>query len=290
MIDYISSRDLFLKMYPDESLQKILENYIKRNEKKIEKHLKFCYKNRWEIHLKKDRFLKLALVYAFLPEVKNRYDKKGIDDKIFFDTMSDIAIWIKDCRDNFHTEGLDELNWIMHHMNMNIFKIGRLQYQKMLYYGNKSYEKNGESVKFGDKVLNVHIHRGEKLDYRECEKSFIEAQEFFAKYYPEFPNNRFMCFSWLLYPENKKFMAEDSNILKFPRLFDIVSQHEDPASAYRWLFGVRYKNKDMLKNKKKYGNYGLTEHLPQDTSLQRNAVEYIKNGGTLGDGMGVKII
>ena len=290
MIDYSRSKDLFLKIYYDEDLQKKVEDYIKNNKKKITRYLTFCYKNRWEIHLKKDDFTKLCLVYAFLPEVKDRYAKKGISDEIFFDTMNDIKIWINDCRDNLHSVGLNELNWIMHHMNMNIFKIGRLQYQKMFYYMPNSYKKDGVEIKFGDKIWNVHICRGEKLDFEACEKSFIMAQEFSKKYFPEYPDNKFMCHSWLLYPANKDFMPEGSNILKFPLLWDVISSREDPASAYRWLFSVRYKNKEMLKNKKKTGSYGCTEKLPQKTVMQQKGVEYILNGGTLGDGFGVKIL
>ena len=290
MIDYNRSKDLFLKIYPDENLQKQVEDYIKKHEKKILRYLKFCYKNRWEVHLKKDDFTKLCLVYAFLPEVKDRYKKKGISDEIFFDTMSDIKIWIDDCRDNLHSTGLNELNWIMHHMNMNIFKIGRLQYQKMFYYMPNAYKKDNFEIKFGDKIWNVHICRGEKLTIDACEKSFQMAQEFIREYFPEYPDNKFMCHSWLLYPTNKDFMPEGSNILRFPELWDVVSHREDPASAYRWLFSVRYKNKIMLKNKKKKGNYGCTEKLPQNTTMQKKAVEYILNGGTLGDGFGVKIL
>ena len=290
MIDYICSKDLFLKIYPDEELQQKVEYYIKKHERKISCYLKSCYKNRWEIHLKKDDFTKLCLVYAFLPVVKDRYTKKGISDEIFFDTMNDIKIWINDCRDNLHSVGLNELNWIMHHMNMNIFKIGRLQYQKMFYYMPNSYKKNGVEIKFGDKIWNVHICRGEKLDFDACEKSFQMAQEFIKEYFPEYPDNKFMCHSWLLYPTNKEFMPEGSNILKFPELWDVVSHREDPASAYRWLFSVRYKNKEMLKNKKKTGSYGCTEKLPQNTVMQQKGVEYILNGGTLGDGFGVKVL
>ena len=290
MIDYNRSKDLFLKIYHDEDLQKKVEEYIKSNEKKISRYLKFCYKNRWEIHLKKDDFTKLCLVYAFLPEVKSRYEKKGISDEIFFDTMNDIKIWINDCRDNLHSVGLNELNWIMHHMNMNIFKIGRLQYQKMFYYMPNAYKKNGVEIKLGDKIWNVHICRGEKLTIESCEESFKLAQEFIRKYFPEYPDNKFMCHSWLLYPANKEFMPEGSNILKFPEFWDVISHREDPASAYRWLFSVRYKNKEMLKNKKKTGSYGCTEKLPQNTIMQKKGVEYILNGGTLGDGCGVKIL
>lgn len=290
MIDYIRCKELFLKIYPNEDLQRDIEKYIKKHEKRIIRYLKFCYKNRWEVHLKKDDFTKLCLVYAFLPQVKSRYEEKGISDEIFFDTMNDIKIWIDDCRDNLNSIGLNELNWIMHHMNLNIFKIGRLQYQRFFYYMPTGYKKNGEEIKLGDKIWNVHICRGEKLNIEDCEKSFEMARSFIREYFPDYPDNKFMCHSWLLYPTNKEFMTEGSNILKFPALWDIISHREDPASAYRWLFSVRYKNKIMLKNKRKKGNYGLTEKLPQNSLLQQNAVKYILDGGTLGDGFGVKIL
>lgn len=290
MIDYARSKELFLKIYPQQQLQQSVEEYIKKHEKKIMKHLKLCYKNRWELHLKKDDFTKLCLVYAYLPEVKSRYEKAGISDEIFFDTMSDIKIWIDDCRDNLKSTGLNELNWIMWHMNMSIFKIGRLQYQKSICYNKVSYEKNGESIRFGDKIWNVHIPRGEKLTIEACEESFRRAQEFIKKYFPKYPHNKFMCHSWLLHPSNKEFMPEGSNILKFPELWEVVSIREYPSQAYRWLFSVIYSDKKLLKNKKKKGSYGFTDKLPQNTRMQKNAVEHIKKGGTLGDALGLKIL
>ena len=46
----------------------------------------------------------------------------------------------------------------------------------------------------------------------------------------------------------------------------------------------------MFKNKKKTGSYGCTEKLPQNTIMQKKGVEYILNGGILGDGFGVKVL
>lgn len=290
MIDYTNSKDLFLKIYPDEELQVSVEKYIKQHEKKFLKYLKFCRKNRWELFLKKDVFTKLCLVYAFLPTVKQRYEEKSISDKIFFDTMNDIKIWIDDCRDNLRKTGLDELNWIMHHMNMNIFKVGRLQYQKMFYYGKTPYRKNGEEIKFGDKIWNVHIARGEKLTPEACNESFKAAQKFINEFFPEYPDNKFMCHSWLLFSENAKFIPTDSNILKFAELWDITGRHEYPESTYRWLFGVRVNNKKLMKNRKKTGCYGCTENLPRNTKMQKDCIQHIENGGKLGDGFGIKIL
>ena len=45
-----------------------------------------------------------------------------------------------------------------------------------------------------------------------------------------------------------------------------------------------------MKNKKKYGNYGFTDKIPKNTSLRKSTVDYIKNGGTFGEGVGVIIL
>ncbi len=290
MIDFERSKKIFLSIYPSTELANKIQNFIIRHRNKINFYLKFCNKNRWEPTLKLKPMMKLALVYAFLPTVYDRYKAKNIGDDIFADTMSDIKIWIDDHKVRTGEDGLYELHWIMHHMNLNIFKLGRLQYQKLFWYYKTPYEKNGDKISFGDKIINVHIPRGAKLNFNECEQSLKMAEEFFKKYYPDYPNNKFMCHSWLLYPGNRNFMSENSNIIKFQTLFDIIEENESPSSTYLWLYGEKFKNGDLMKNKKKYGNYGFTDKIPKNTSLRKSTVDYIKNGGTFGEGVGVIIL
>ena len=135
----------------------------------------------------------------------------------------------------------------------------------------------------------MHIPRGAKLDYDECVKSLDLAKEFFTKYFPKFPNDKYMCHSWLLYPGNKNFMPEGSNILKFASLYDIVEENEDPESAYLWLYGQKFKNAELIKNRKETGNYGHIDELPQKSSLQKSTIDFIKNGGIFGEALGVII-
>lgn len=287
MVDFNRSREIFLKIYPSENLANKIEYYIGRHKTRFRFFLKFCNKNRWEVTLKQKPMMKLALVYAFLPTLWDGYKEKNIPEEIFFDTMTDIKIWIDDHRARTDEDGLYELNWIMHHMNMNIFKIGRLQFQKFFWYAQSAQDKNGVKFNFGDKIINVHIPRGEKLDYDACKESITKSREFFKEYFPDFPNDKYMCYSWLLYPGNKNFMPQDSNILKFQSLFEIVAEREEPQATYLWLYGVKIKNSDLLKNKKETGNYGFIDRLPQKSSLQKSTIEYIKNGGTFGNGIGV---
>ncbi len=289
MIDFNRSREIFLKIYPSERLANKIEYYIGRHKVKVKFFLMFCNKNRWEVTLKQRPMMKLSLIYAFLPTVWDRYKEKNIPENIFWDTMSDIKIWIDDHRARTDEDGVFELHWLMHHMNLNIFKIGRLQYQKFVWYFKTTYNKNGVKIGLGDKFINMHIPRGAKLDYDECVKSMDMAKEFFSKYFPEFPNNKYACHSWLLYPGNKNFMPEGSNILKFASLYDIIEENEDPESAYLWLYGQKFKNAELIKNRKETGNYGHIDVLPQKSSLQKSTIDFIKNGGIFGEALGVII-
>lgn len=289
MIDFNRSREIFLKIYPSERLANKIEYYIGRHESKVKFFLNFCHIKRWEPTLKQNPMMKLSLIYAFLPTVWDRYKKKNIPEDIFWDTMTDIKIWIDDHRARTDEDGVFELHWLMHHMNLHIFKVGRLQYQLCIWYFKSRYNKNGVKIGFGDKILNMHIPRGAKLDYDECVGSLDLAKDFFAKYFPKFPNDKYMCHSWLLYPGNKNFMPEGSNILKFASLYDIVEENEDPESAYLWLYGQKFKNDELIKNRKTTGNYGHIDELPQKSSLQKSTIDFIKNGGIFGEALGVII-
>lgn len=55
-----------------------------------------------------------------------------------------------------------------------------------------------------------------------CRASLLKAKAFFKTYYPEFDFRGFFCGSWLLSLQNERFMDRNSNIMQFPKLFDLV--------------------------------------------------------------------
>lgn len=283
MFDIDASRELFLKLYPDRELCREIEGFVSSN-KAVRLYYALCRRGLWELFFKKDNFTKLSLVFLYLPTVKENYGKKGISDKVFFDTLDDLRIWIDDCFERTGKKGLYEIHWLVLHLRMQIFKIGRLQYQ-LGRYRFKAYK----GLSKGDRVLNIHIPRGEKLDYGECVKSIDEAQSFFKEFFPDY-GSLFTCRSWLLFPDNRKFMKPDCNILRFSELFEIVGENYLPEPAYLWIFGIKLTNAQLIANMKAKGCYGYTENLPADTSLQRSAIKYINGGGKLGEGEGVIII
>lgn len=210
--------------------------------------------------------VRLAVVVKCLEKTKTFYGKLGIDDNIFYETMSDIKIW---CENNGNN-GLKNYRWLTTHINGEIFKIGRLQYQ-MYVCDSEDLDYSRLPFNRGEKVLYIHIPQGEKLKYSECVKSIKLAKEFFNKYFYDFTYRYFFCESWLLYEENGDFMKKDSNILKFVSLFDIAYSVKDDKQAIERIFG---------KEKNNMADY------PENTSLQKAAKEYMQNGHNLGMGIG----
>lgn len=285
--DLKRSSEIFAKIYPDKEAERCISNCLKNKSLQINLLFKLCKKGKWIHTLFLNPMIKLSLVYLYLPYIYDDFAKMNIDEKIFYDTMDDIRIWIDDYKCHTGKYGLQELNWIMNHMSLKMFKLGRLQFQPIKYYFPKQYQLNDRTIKFGDFAVNVHIPRGEKLDISSCMQSFVQAQDFFKKHFPKYPTDFFVCHSWLIYSKNALYMKKDSNIIKFASLFDVVSESENPSQAYRWLFDSKINGTKENMRRKKHGSYSLPVIKGEETNLQKSAVDYIRKGGDLGDAMAV---
>lgn len=216
----------------------------------------------------KNDMIKLAVALLYSVEFTYpKYQKAVISDEIYFETMKDIAVW---CENN-NNKGLKNLPWIKNHLNFELFKLGRLQFQ---FYkcNNKLLDYSLFPFDYGEKVIYVHIPQGEKLVYAECVNSLKNAKRFFGEYFPNYDFDYFFCESWLLYGENWQFMNSSSNILQFSTLFDLVYSVEDDRQAIERIFGKR----EIIKSK-----------YEEKTTLQRNAKRFMQNGGKLGVGIGI---
>lgn len=288
-IELEQAKELFVKIYDDQKLVSKIEQELIANSDKYIKYLLCCTQNKWNKILKLDAFTKLCVCYAFLPITKRLYQAKSIDDSIFFDTMSDIKIWIDDCQKHTGQQGLEELNWIKLHLDLKIFKLGRLQFQLCKYYFSKHYSNKSIDVNYVDKCLNIHIPRGDSLELDKCNSSINYAKQFFGQYFPDYPTNFFICHSWLLYPNNRLFMSQDSNIIKFANMFDIIKATNYPSQSFKWLFGEYFCDANLIRNKLFKGRYCDYTKLNATSSMQKSAIEYLVKGGKLGDAKGILV-
>ncbi|MDE6473469.1 MAG: acyltransferase domain-containing protein [Clostridia bacterium] len=286
-LDVNENLKLFERVYDDSEVVDVVADYIRDNYNEAAKYSKLLLKNNWTRLVGKPRLLRMAALALSLATAKERFEDKGFDEQVFFDTMSDIKIWGEDCREHFGEIGIDEINWLRLHVNCKIFKIGRLQYQLCNYY---FYRKTiiGESkIRFGEKCFNIHIPRGERLDMDNCIRSLNYALDVLGKAFPRVNRDIMMCHSWMLSSYNSSFIDEQSNISKFAKLFSLVGESQSASEHLHWIFDVRADEKLLKDNKEKLGYYYDLSDFQPKSSLQSLAKDYIMKGGNLSDGKGV---
>ena len=213
----------------------------------------------------KSDMIRLAVVLKSLERTHDFYKSKIISDGVFYDTIKDVAVW---CENNSN-KGLKNYRWLHNHAAGNLFKIGRLQFQ--MYKAPMGLDYTKLPFKRGDNLLYIHISQGEKLTKESCTDSLRRAEEFFRSHFPNYEYDYFFCESWLLFPGNRNFMANDSNIVKFMDLFTLAYSTENDSQAIERIFGER---------KSDINDYG------EDTSLQKRAKEYMLGGNKIGFGTG----
>ena len=250
----------------DEIVCKVKVFYDKHKED-IELCADKCLADSFGILGKKDPLFRLAVILVLAVKVKKKYDKAGIAEEIYYDTMSDIKIWADKC----DAEGLENYSWLKNHVSFELFKIGRLQFQ--------FYECTGRTVlykklpfDYGEKVIYIHIPEGEKLEKEKCIASLKKANKFFAEFFPNYLYRYYFCESWLLFEGNREFMSADSNIVNFMSVFDICYSVKIDKQAIERIFGKRR---------------FLKKSYPEKTTLQKQAKKYMLNGKRLGVGVGV---
>ncbi|HIV91638.1 MAG TPA: DUF5596 domain-containing protein [Candidatus Eisenbergiella stercoravium] len=213
------------------------------------------------------RRLALVLFVTFAISAHEEYRKKGIADQIYFDTFRDIAIWNRECKRKYGEEGLAEVEWISRSVKLQLFRLGRLQFEPGTL--EKELFRNGEALPVGTPVLYVHIPAEEPLSEEACRDSFRRAAEFWKN-----TKRIYVCESWLLSPHLKDILKEDSNILRFQEMFELAGVDEDSRQAEERVFGK------FLADKNKY---------PEKTSLQRAMKAYLLNHNRVGSGTGVRL-
>lgn len=217
--------------------------------------------------------VKMVLMLFCLPTLKERYEKAGYSEAFFYDNAKDLTNKLLECKSVTGVWGTWALSWLENLFHMKRFKLGRLQYQKGICRLKEPYK---DIVKAGDQIIECHIPMGEPLDIQQVRASLNWAYEFYKE---DFPDGKVIatCETWLLYTPLISKLPESSNINKFSRLFDVVELEGDESNKNFWrIFNVRW---------------------PQDintftgrNTLQRIAIEHIKNRGTLGTGYGVIVL
>lgn len=210
------------------------------------------------------RQLFLYLYCKMACDTYETYQEKKIPEEIFWDTFYDITLWCKACFEEYGEYGIDEYNWFFRHINLTIFRLGRLEFEKMP--SPYDLQTPQGSVKKGQDIISIHIPEGDKLTPEVCRESIEEGRRFWGEKYIYF------CHSWLLFPGLSKLLDSHSNILKFQELFSIREIDYQEREAEWRIFGTVKR---------------VISQYPENTSLQKKAKEYLLSDHALGRGFGI---
>lgn len=227
-----------------------------------------------------DRQVSSMLMARAFMLMKRNYDKKGIPEWIYNDTILDIRCKAVECFNNYGVWGDTVTWWFGRFLELNRFGVGRFQFEWEKYDGPMlrfDGVKNVGNVVIHEKerLVNVHIpSTGIPLTDEVRYDSYRKAWEIVKDRYAGgiVP---FVCESWLLYPDHDEFLPKHLNILRFAHDYHIVRTRDDTDGFHE---SERVFCKPM--------NTPIAE-LPAETSLQRAYIERLKSGKPTGEGYGV---
>ncbi|MGB8456031.1 MAG: acyltransferase domain-containing protein [Anaerocolumna sp.] len=200
------------------------------------------------------------------------YREEDIPEGIYWDSMYDLHCKLMECYQVYGIWGTFVRSWYPGFYQMTRFALGRLQYEYSDFKLDE-YEVDGNIVKKGDRVINMHIPSNGSFSEEKRLESYKRAFEFYIDDFGGKPIPM-VCESWLLYPEHREFLPEHLNIRSFMEDFTYIEGAAEDKFENAWrVFG-----KDSTK---------APNELPQETSLQGAYAKHLMAGGKTGSGYGV---
>lgn len=192
-------------------------------------------------------------------EVYRRYVDRGIGEDVFRDTFSCFARFVRESVDRYGVLKFDRGWWTYRYLNLDIFRIGSLEYEM--------------TTHDGVKVIQLHIPSDADLSSDKIDISLRDAKRFFAKYYEEYSKVQYRCESWLISPRLKELLPASSKLVGFLDRFVIDRYDPKDMGFLEWVYNVVT------------DDYSV-DTLPEDTTLRRLCKQLLKNGESIGAGYG----
>ncbi|MFF0153854.1 acyltransferase domain-containing protein [Micromonospora sp. NPDC005203] len=196
------------------------------------------------------RHLYVYTYLALVDVVRGYHRDHGITDEVSWATLVDLGRNLAIDR-RMHREGWPVMqSWLTLHARGGLYELGRLQYQR------------------GGTAIDLHIPEAGPLTPEAVEASLDEARAFFPHHFPDEHHTAFACGSWLLDPQLREYLPEDSNIIKFQQRFEL-DPYEEPEGV------------DADVEVRRFAFRTLTtplDELPRGTVLQRAIVDHLKAG------------
>lgn len=180
------------------------------------------------------------------------YVKRGISKEIFAATMKFCTRFLREHVETFQTYKFISAWWFPRQLSLSEYRIGALEY---------------ELVDSQEREIAIHIPSDADMQSESVARSIRDFHTFCNRYYPEWEGVRMTCDSWMLMPQLREFLGEDSHILAFQNLFEIDHVDTEATWYMGWIFP---------------GAEQVDERLPERTTLQRNLKRYLLKGNKFG--------
>lgn len=183
-----------------------------------------------------------------------KYQQLGLSRQIYVDTMGCLSRFVGEHHESYGIYGFDRDFWTVRQISCRLFRIGQLEYELC-----------------ADGRISLHIPTDVRLELPLLKESYHQARAVIDRVFPAYAGAEMFCCSWLLSPQLRELLPEQSRILAFQRSFSIVQVAAPSQGVVQWVF----KNPSLP-----------VEDYPEDTSLQRRLKAYLLAGGIFHDGKG----
>ncbi|MBQ9781831.1 MAG: hypothetical protein IJW26_01445 [Clostridia bacterium] len=202
------------------------------------------------------------------------YEQAGYSKQIYKDTIADLMYKTIEDYPKTKVWGWSKPAWFCGFFNLTRFGFDQLQFELITF--NEEYHKNCVDLYPESKVITVHLPMtGKKLNADEVPNTFKKAGEFFKQFLKEGPIV-FYCKSWLMHSIQLPCLNENSQILKFRNLFEILGEQY-------------YDNNNVLERVFDTTDFSDLSKLPCKTSLQKHYIKVLESGGKAGYAWGIYV-
>ena len=118
-----------------------------------------------------------------------------------------------------------------------------------------------------DNVAAMHIPFGGGLTPERALRSFAAVQPFFSRHYPELPFRMIQCVSWIMGKHLEHILPPDANLLNLQHNLYMMPHACNLYDGLSFLFPTLDEQHPDF------------DSMPQDNSLRRGIVNFLKNGG-----------
>lgn len=149
----------------------------------------------------------LRCMFAAMVRTYEHYQKAGISEQTFADTMKCFPRFVREHKECFGDYGFDRAFWPGRQLSMLLFRLGALEFELIPEAKTDDEVPEKEAVRafhLPVKEIGVHIPSDADISPARVQISFMLANMFFAKHAPQAAVCRYTCESWMMSPALQK--------------------------------------------------------------------------------------